>query len=161
MVDLDNSIKILLEALESDEPEIEAAALALITEMGLATFIDPSNVTRVQLNLAIFQALVKIGKPVIEPLIKALDSEVIRVRYYASWALGSIGDVQAVMPLVELLDDFEDDVRYMAAESLGRLGDSRALDRLERIANDDRRQAGDQLRKVAREAVQQIRYANE
>lgn len=68
-------------------------------------------------------ALIEIGKPAIEPLIKALKADDWEVRKSAAWALGKIGDERAVEPLIEVLGDKDVDVRYIAAWALTEIGE--------------------------------------
>jgi hypothetical protein len=67
-------------------------------------------------SLVVRHALVKIGEPAVEPLIKALKDE--DYSYSAAKALGEIGDKRAVEPLIKAL---EDDLSY-AASALRKLG---------------------------------------
>ena len=65
-------------------------------------------------------ALVRIGKAAVEPLIEAFGHEYYGVRRGAAEALGRIGDARAVEPLIKALED--DEVRYAAEEALEKLG---------------------------------------
>jgi len=69
---------------------------------------------------AVVEALVKIGKPAVEPLLEELANEEKDIRERVVWALGEIGDARAVEPLIALLEDWS--VRSTAAESLKKLG---------------------------------------
>jgi HEAT repeat protein len=66
------------------------------------------------------EALVKIGEPVVEPLVGALQDEARWLRRGAAEALGQIGDRRAVEPLIEALGD--ELVAWEAAEALGKIG---------------------------------------
>ncbi len=72
-------------------------------------------------------ALVKIGKPAVNPLIKALKDEDVLIRRNAAEVLGLIGSVSAVEPLIAILKDTDDNVREKVAESLGKIKDKRAI----------------------------------
>jgi HEAT repeat protein len=78
-------------------------------------------------NPEVANALIKIGKPAVDPLILALKSEISRVRSSAAWILGKIGDVSAVIPLGESLQDEDHYVRESAARALGEIGDPNAI----------------------------------
>lgn len=78
------------------------------------------------------EALVKIGKPAVEPLIKALQQE---DELYCRWGLakvlGDIGDGRAVEPLTELLEDEDDDedVREAVKKALEEIKSKKATKR--------------------------------
>ena len=75
----------------------------------------------------IVEALVEIGKPAVEPLIKALGNEDADVRSAAARTLEKIGDAKAVGPLIGLLRDRNADVRWNAASALGEIKDVNAV----------------------------------
>lgn len=54
------------------------------------------------------EALAKIGKPAVQPLIEAIGNDDINIRVYSMQTLGIIKDTRAVEPLIKALDD--DDV---------------------------------------------------
>ncbi|NSW54250.1 MAG: HEAT repeat domain-containing protein [Anaerolineae bacterium] len=81
-------------------------------------------------NQKVIPALVKIGKPAVEPLIAALTAESDEWgRSLAAETLGIIGDRRAVDALINLLQDDDESVRVKtyAAEALGKIGDPRAI----------------------------------
>jgi HEAT repeat protein len=67
------------------------------------------------------RALVKIGRPSVEPLIAALQNEDPAVREAVVVALGEIGDATAVPTLIRLLTVPEEEIRAAATRSLGLL----------------------------------------
>ncbi|MBM4461825.1 MAG: HEAT repeat domain-containing protein [Chloroflexi bacterium] len=67
-------------------------------------------------------SLVSIGKPAVGPLIEALRSRKLWVRWEAAKALGQIADPVAAEALVGALRDKEFAVRWLAAEALIGLG---------------------------------------
>lgn len=88
-------------------------------------------------------ALVKMGKPSVQPLIQAIEdydyrnsNEIIecinasRIQNGAASALGLIGDPSAVEPLTKLLKSNNSSTRYWSAISLGQIKDARATDPL-------------------------------
>jgi len=82
------------------------------------------------------EALVKIGEPAVEPLLKKLCDEEYNVREAAAEALGNIGDTKAVGPLIKRLDDKAWCVRRAAAEALGNIGDTKAVEPLIKALRD-------------------------
>ena len=75
-------------------------------------------------------ALVKIGKPAVKPLIAALKDKNREVRKNAARTLGEIKDRRAVKPLIAVLDEEDKDFREIVAEALGRIKDPRAVETL-------------------------------
>lgn len=67
-------------------------------------------------------ALILMGKPALETIVKALDTAPEHLRFNLAWVLGKIGDAEAVPYLLKLLDD-TDFVRSRAAWALGKIGD--------------------------------------
>ncbi|MFQ6078745.1 MAG: HEAT repeat domain-containing protein [Thermodesulfobacteriota bacterium] len=76
------------------------------------------------------RALVRIGKPAVEPLIAALKDEDSYIRGYAAEALGEIGDPRAVEPLIAALEDKDPSVSEKVAWALGEIKDRRAVEPL-------------------------------
>lgn len=85
------------------------------------------------------EALRKIGKPAVEPLIQLLKDESAGVlQEKAAGILGEIGDTRAVEPLILVL---ENDLnlcilRQAAAESLGKIRDQRAVESLIKVLDE-------------------------
>ncbi len=75
-------------------------------------------------------ALVKIGKPAVRPLIAALKDKNREVQKNAARALGEIKDRQAVKPLIAVLDEEDRVFRKIVVEALGRIKDPRAVETL-------------------------------
>jgi HEAT repeat protein len=103
-------------------------------------------------------ALAKIGKPAVEPLIVALKNENPFVRRNAAEALGEIKDPSAVKPLINALKDNDLIVRRNAAKALGKIKDSSAEEPLTSALKDEspavRRNAAIALREMGKpEAV--------
>ncbi|KAF5050690.1 MAG: HEAT repeat domain-containing protein [Methanoculleus marisnigri] len=104
------SLERYLNALQSDDAEIRAAAVA---------------------------ALRSLGAPAVEFLVAALSDSHDAVRIAAAEGLGDIGDENGVDALILLTGDAGQDVRSAAAAALGRIGDTRALEALIRLFGDD------------------------
>jgi hypothetical protein len=66
----------------------------------------------------------------VAPLIEALKSDNLYMRFSAAEALGVLGDIAAVEPLIMALKDPDAYVRISAAEALGKIGDTRAVEPL-------------------------------
>jgi len=127
------------------------------------------------------EVVVGLGAPAVPPLIQALGDSDSEVRLAAAWALGDLGDPQAVPaliqalrdhwdvrrsaaealvkigtpavpPLIQALGDSDWDVRRAAAEALGKLGDPQAIPALIEALGDYR----DDVRRAAQQAIQQI-----
>jgi HEAT repeat protein len=94
---------------------------------------------------------VRIGKPVVEPLLVALRDEEELVRLKAAEALGRIGDRRAVEPLIEALGDENLNVREKAAEALAKIG-QQAVEPLIEVLRDK----NSNIRKKAAEALGRI-----
>ncbi|MHC1604814.1 MAG: HEAT repeat domain-containing protein [Candidatus Methanofastidiosia archaeon] len=84
------------------------------------------------------RALKKIGKPAIEPLIRALEDEDQYVREGAAWVLGEIGDEKTVESLIPALSDEKWEVRNKAAEALRKIPNERAVEPLGQALSDEK-----------------------
>jgi hypothetical protein len=79
------------------------------------------------------KALIKIGKPAVEPLTAALGDG----SCAAAWVLGGIGNSRAVDPLIAALKSDNEKVREAAAGALGLVGDTRAIEPLNAALKDE------------------------
>jgi HEAT repeat protein len=103
----------------------DESSIALISDVLRKSRFQPD----VKRSAALALALLGEGE-VVPELVSMLGSAVgISSRASICSALGSIGDVRAVLPLIELLDDEEELelVRAFAADALGRIGDRNVL----------------------------------
>ncbi|MCG3255542.1 MAG: HEAT repeat domain-containing protein [Candidatus Heimdallarchaeota archaeon] len=82
-------------------------------------------------------ALIKIGEPVIDPLITALKDEDKNIRFVASKALAKIGS-NAVPQLIAELGNSQSKVRVCAVETLGKIGNKRAIEPLINTLKDEK-----------------------
>ncbi len=98
------------------------------------------------------EALVKIGRPAVKPLLRVIDGPDLNTRYWSIEALGQIGDARATEPLIALLSDRDAIIRYSSTKALGTIGDSKAFDPLAKALRDSsdmvKRQAQKSLRKL-------------
>lgn len=74
------------------------------------------------------RALIALGPPAVEPLIRLTNSIKWAVRGGAARALGKLQAREAVEPLIRLLDDREEPVKIAAVYALRQIGDARGLD---------------------------------
>ncbi|MFQ5645314.1 MAG: HEAT repeat domain-containing protein [bacterium] len=68
------------------------------------------------------EALTKIGRPAVTPLLAALKYKNVDIRKNVVTVLGNIGDHQAIDPLIHLLDDHDLGVHRQIASSLQKFG---------------------------------------
>lgn len=66
-------------------------------------------------------ALAEIGRPSVDPLLRALKHTSAFARRNAAWALGAIGEKSAIPALIEALKDESPKVREQAAWALGKV----------------------------------------
>jgi HEAT repeat protein len=86
------------------------------------------------------EALVKIGRAAVEPLIAALKNRIsVGAQCRIIITLGELRDVRALEPLIALLEDADEhpQTRYYASQALGQLRDSRAVKPLIDAAMDE------------------------
>jgi len=95
------------------------------------------------IQLRVISPTLKDSQPLVERLLKDLESEDPEIRMYAASALGWNGNFQAAIPLIALLFDSDMDVMQAAVNSLTDLGDDRIFtilsDRLKYGALDQKR----------------------
>lgn len=99
---------------------------------------DPYSAVAYYVMTQQWQACIAIGLEAVPGLLDALHNWDGSVRRGAAWALGEIGDPQAVPGLVERLEDFEgglfgvgDRICDVAAEALAKIGTPEAWDALD------------------------------
>jgi len=81
-------------------------------------------------------ALVKIGRPAVEPLRAAIKSKNDSVKWQTVAILGLINDSNATETLSQTLESNNSTVRYWAAASLGQIKDNRSRDALISVLGD-------------------------
>ena len=81
-------------------------------------------------------ALVELGEPALERLVKALKDKDEMVRKQAVLALGRIKQSGAVDPLIEMLGDADWFTRLTAAAALEAIGDPRGRDAIKPLTKD-------------------------
>jgi len=136
------AVEPLLELLEHADPQLRSDAGLALGQLGDPRAVGPL-VSRLRddfvecLRVYAAEALVKLGKPAVQPLIGCLRDNDHTVRARAAQTLGKLGDAGAVEPLIACLGDGVDKVREAAAEALGDLGDPRAIEPLTRCLKDE------------------------
>ncbi|MEX2720643.1 MAG: HEAT repeat domain-containing protein, partial [Candidatus Wukongarchaeota archaeon] len=103
----------------------------------IAPLIKVFKTTDGNIQVAASDALARIGKPAVEPLIKLLNHKEFYVRWQAVRALQNIGDKRAFEPLLKALNDENGEVRWKAAETLGKMRDKKAADHLIKALEDE------------------------
>ncbi|CAJ35434.1 HEAT repeat domain-containing protein [Methanocella arvoryzae] len=83
-------------------------------------------------------ALYEIGNITVEPLVKCLDSEDVRVQVNAIYTLGKIGDNRAVLPLISHIQNAGIEVRSRISDALIKIGDSAVPDLIKLLEHNDR-----------------------
>ena len=115
------------------KPDQKRSAAEALVKIG-APVIEPILVALVPLapyaRQDLADVLVQIGAPAVEPLIAALGDPNSAVRSDAAWALSRLGHPRAVEPLIAALRKGGFGIGRDAARALGRLGDQRAVEPL-------------------------------
>lgn len=70
---------------------------------------------------------ITIGKPAVFPLTSALQTGTSEIRAACAYALGQIGDSNAVADLIGILDDLDTNLTSAAILALGEIGDKKAV----------------------------------
>lgn len=82
-------------------------------------------------------ALVRIGSPAVEALIRVFEKEKVLIRCEVAKVLARIGDRRAVEPLIKALEDENSYIRKVAINALGKIGDTRRLEQLIKAFRDE------------------------
>jgi HEAT repeat protein len=127
----ESAVEPLIRAVErSGVREHAARVLGLIGDARAVEALVTALDSDIYAQEASTQALVRLGSPAVESLIKALHHPGSGVRWAATQALGKIGDRRAVEPLIEALGDESGRVRNGVIWALGELHDRRAAEPL-------------------------------
>ena len=114
------AVEPLIKALGDENKDVRKYAARALGKTGWHPATDEQQALYL-VALQKWDKAVKLGKPAVEPLIKALGDGDWNVRKNAAEALGNIGE-PAVKPLIKALGDGYSDVRKNAAEALGKIG---------------------------------------
>jgi len=116
----ESAVDPLILALKDENSTTREMAARTLGEIGSERAVEPLIVLLGDLYPSVqeasVKALVRTGKPSIEPLIKELNNKSSTVRKNAITALGDIGNSSAVKPLIPLLIDEISEVRIKAKE---------------------------------------------
>ena len=114
-------IPVLLVRAQDTKPDDVARATS-DDPMSVSSLIDALASDDGVLRIGVRRSLVAMGQEAVEPLVGALSSRKVWVRWEAAKALGEIGDATATQALIEALEDKMFDVRWLAAEGLIDIG---------------------------------------
>lgn len=155
------AVESLIQALEDENIVNRGYAMEALGNIGDARAVAPliKNIERDEAS----NALVKIGKPAVEPLTQALKDKNASVRKRAATILGSIGNRKAVEPLIKTLNDDDVFVRCTVAMNLGKIGDERAVEQLIHALKDEdgrvRWDSAQALERIGEPAVEALNQA--
>jgi hypothetical protein len=107
----------------SKSKKVQFEAGEALRRIGLTSF-DPIMLDYKKPNIhdAVVEAMVWIGEPSIQPLIKILNGYDPNNRQSAAYALGKIGDIRAIASLVKAIDDRDKVVQQYVSDALVRNG---------------------------------------
>lgn len=97
--------------------------------------------------------LSKLGKPAVKPLIDMLKNSNCYVVVEAIWTLGEIGDNRAVDPLIRILKNENNLVRWEAVSALGKIGDEKIVKFINPLLNDQ----DNHIRTIAKEVIERLK----
>jgi HEAT repeat protein len=128
----------LIQQLKSEDLIVRLHVIKALGETKDARAVEPliANLKDGKCGCMTANALVKIGKPSVGPLITALKDESPIARRNAAMALGKIKDASAVDPLIATLKDENPIVRRNAAMALGEIKDTSAVEPLSAALKD-------------------------
>lgn len=157
----------IIEALNDSDWRVQKIACDCLGEMKNEKVVEPliqaMDNPHPDVNATASEAIVKIGEPAVEPLIKALKDEKRRFRRNFARALGEIGDARAFEPMIELLKGKDKGMRCEAAEALGKMGDARAVNPLIHTLKDKkgsvRYSASTALANIGKPSVEPLKQA--
>src|SRR6478736_5875959 len=133
-----DEIDIQIDLLKDPDWVVRREAAITLGEMGDERCVEP---LMVQLRSDEFKddatnALVELGEPALDRLVKALKDKDETVRKQAVLALGRIKHTGAVDPLIEMLADADWFTRLTAAAALEAIGDLRGRDAIKPLTKD-------------------------
>lgn len=128
----DIAVEELVEALKHEDQYLRAEAARALGRMKAGKAVESLVATLDDghwlVRLYTRNALVEIGEPSAEPLIKALKDTNLSTRWQAAWALGHIQSEKAVESLAQALGDTDWMVRDEATVALKRISSKLALE---------------------------------
>jgi uncharacterized membrane protein YhaH (DUF805 family) len=138
------AVEPLMAVLRGNDGSVVTEAVRALGKIGapaveplLAALTDADSSVRERAARALYNSRRREPRAV-EPLLVALKDANRSVRFWATGALGEVGDARAVNPLtVVMLKDKDKGLRARAAEALGKIGDARAAKSLSAALKDD------------------------
>jgi HEAT repeat protein len=130
-----DGVPLLFRAMADTEWRVRKTAVEALVEHADADVIErlvgclSSHDNAGSRNSAI-EALVYIGTPAVDALLKALNTPDPDVRKFIVDILGEIRDTRSVPALINTLKDSDENIRVASAEALGKIRDRRAVDPL-------------------------------
>jgi HEAT repeat protein len=117
------AVKPLVRLLKNDEAQRFAQAAKILAEIRDVRAVKPliAALGNESSTAPAINALRRIGKPAVEPLIATLKSNNQKVRAVAAEALGLIADSRALRPLFALARDVDPTVRISAQIAINRI----------------------------------------
>lgn len=94
--------------------------------------------TGYDLDVNVINALYEIGYATVEPLVKCLDSDDVRMQVNAIYALGKIGDERAIQPLINHLPAANIEIRSRISDALIKIGRASIPALIKLLENKDR-----------------------
>ncbi len=154
----------LLQNLTHKDAKIRGEAAWALGKMGEERAVDPLIKALQDNNRNVREwavlALVKIGRPSIEPLTAAMKSKNDSVKWQAAAVLGLINDSKATEALSYALQSNNSTVRYWAAAALGQVRDNTTQDALVSALADEnktvRNEAGWALKSLAKASASDL-----
>ena len=107
-------------------------------EMIIQRFQSRQLYTWNDLDLKAINALYEIGNITVEPLVKSLDDQDVRVQVNAIYALGRIGDDRAVAPLIAHIAPANVEIRSRISDALIKIGRWSIPELLKMLESNDR-----------------------
>jgi len=118
--------ELIIQFLHHEDSNVRIAATKVVGETGgiksVAALIAAMKNEQFQWYSCAAEALVKIGKPAVLPLIELIENNHFKWRMAPIWILGKIGDDRAIEPLLLLLKNKNDLFREKAAQALDNIG---------------------------------------
>jgi HEAT repeat protein len=128
----------LIHSLADSEVNVQYSSVDALGMLGDPRAVEPLMSALFDPDMgshAVF-ALSKLGKPALEKLVPVLYHPNWEIREGVVYALGLLGDNQAVNFIIPVLADPNADVRFSAIKALGKLGDIRSIEPLILLLDD-------------------------
>jgi HEAT repeat protein len=150
------AVSILAGALRDSDPRVLDEVKNALVKIGKPA-IDPVIILLNDMNNDVQRnagyVLSKIGKPAVKPLINALKNSNCYVVVEAVWALGEIGDNSAVEPLISSLKNKNNLIRWEAISALGKIGDDKIVKFIQPMIKDE----DNHISTIAKEVTERLK----